>query len=81
MCASQPFWLWIGCGNMDLNFPDAQKEVPKTEEVVWTCFAVAERPFWRFFQRVDMRPAVEKLKKELCSILSSQPEIQFVEEP
>jgi len=80
MCARQPFWLWIGCGNMDSDPPGEQKWAPKAEDVVWNCYAVGERQFWRFFRSVDMRPAVEKLEKEVSSILSSQPEIQFVGE-
>lgn len=81
LCARHPFWLWIGCGNMDSDSPGQQKEMFKKENVVWNCYVVGELPFWRFFRRVDMKPAVDKLEKEVSSVLSSQPEIRFVEEP
>jgi hypothetical protein len=81
MCSRHPCWLWIGCGNMDSDSPGQQKEPPRKEEVVWNCYVVGEFPFWRFSRRGDVKPAVDKLERELSSVLSSQPDIQFVEEP
>jgi len=81
MCARSPFWLWVVRGNMDFGFPGEQVATPKTEEIVWHCHVVGEKPFWRVFHRIDMKPQVEKLAAQLSSILSSQPEIRLVKEP
>jgi hypothetical protein len=80
MCMRDPVWLWSGCANMTLDFPDTPKE-RKKEEIVWHCFITCQIPFWkRLFKRVDPEPFVKKLSDELSSLLSSESEIYFVEE-
>jgi len=78
-----PFMLWVGCGNMmedvDVNEGDP---LPTIENIVWLCFVEAEVPlFKRLFNKPDTAPALNKLKADLASILSSESRITLVEEP
>ena len=82
MCAREPVWLWVGCANVDSDFPDRPEHPPKKEEVVWHCFVVAESPFWkRLFKRVDTEPLRAKLSEQVSSILLAEPNISMVAEP
>src|SRR5687768_6831405 len=73
MCNRDPVWLWVGCANMHLDFPELPATVPKKEEIVWHCFVVSEIPFWkRLFKRIDLEPLRKKLTEQLASILSSE---------
>ncbi len=88
MCQREPFRLFIGCGNMynelfEKISPDEKKTfVPDATQVVWTCFVVAEVPFFkRLFKKPDTKPSEEKLQSELEKVLQSVPGIEFVESP
>lgn len=79
----EPFMLWVGCGNvMDVTTSKDDDLLPAKEDVVWTCFAVAEVSLWkRLFKKPDTAPALGKLVATLATILGSEPRIQLVEEP
>ena len=80
MCMRDPVWLWVGCGNITSETPE--REPPKKEDIVWHCFVTCEIPFWkRLFKRIDPQPLIKKLTEELSSILTSEPGIEFVDEP
>jgi hypothetical protein len=82
MCTRDPVWLWVGCANMNLDFPEESESLPKKEEMVWHCFVVSEIPFWkRLFRRIDPEPLRKTLTEQVSSILSSESQINFVEEP
>lgn len=82
MCEREPVWLWVGCANIDMDYPEVPKEAPKKEDIVWHCFVECEVPFWkRVFNRIDTEPLQKKLTDQLSSILTSEPEIKFVDEP
>ena len=86
MCHYKPFMLWVGCGSvrtqelMDSSLHDALQ----TEKIVWTAFPVAEMPFFyvrshflKLLGRIDMKPARQKLQKDLKEILESAADINF----
>jgi len=81
MCSRDPFWLWIGCAN--LQDPDSTDEnPPKKEDIIWHCFVECEVPFWkRIFKKVNTEPYREKLCQDLSSILTSEPQIVLIPEP
>ena len=83
MCGRDPFWLWVGCGNVtDYETAKPGDDPPAREEVIWHCFATAEVPFLRkLFQKVDTAPAVSKLYTDLGKILRAEPEIKLVDAP
>lgn len=82
MCATDPFMLWVGCGNVT-DFDAPPEDVPPNkEDIVWHCFATAEVFFWRrLFKKIDTEPAVAKLHADLGRILAAEPEITLVDEP
>ena len=76
MCSRDPFLLWVGCGNMDVD-PSAP---PK--QMVWHCFPVAEIPLLkRLFKKPETAVALAQLDADLRSILVEQAQITLVEEP
>ena len=82
MCMRNPVWLWVGCANMALDYPDVPPDAPKKEDIIWHCFVECEIPFWkRLFKRTDPGPLKKKLVDQLTSILTSEPQINLVEEP
>jgi hypothetical protein len=81
MCKRDPVWLWVGCGNVDLDFPERPMTPPNKEEIVWHCFVICQIPFWkRLFKKVNGEPFVQKLTDQLSSILRAESQIEFVEE-
>jgi hypothetical protein len=65
MCARDPFMLWVGCGNVDIEAMPADAP-PKKEDAVWHCFVTAEVFFWkRLFRKIDTAPAVAKLHADI----------------
>ena len=82
MCLRDPVWLWVGCGNIHLDFPELPTRMPNKEDIVWHCFVVCEIPFWkRLFNRIDREPFRKTLTDQLASIFSSEARITLVEEP
>jgi hypothetical protein len=81
MCSHDPFWLWIGCAN--LQDPDVtDPRVPQKDEIIWHCFVECEVPFWkRIFKRVNTQESRDRLCDDLSSILASEPAIVLVPEP
>jgi hypothetical protein len=76
-----PAWLWVGCGNMELDFPNPAKARSK-EDIIWHCFVTCEVPFWkRLFKQVNAEPLTMKLTEQVSSILRAEPEIRLVDEP
>jgi len=81
MCSRDPFMLWVGCANLD-DPDDKDGPPPRTEDIVWHCFATAEVFFWKkLFRRVDTAPAVAKLSRDLGEILRAEPQITLIPEP
>jgi hypothetical protein len=82
MCATVPFMLWVGCGNVT-DFDAPPEDVPPNkEDIVWHCFVTAEVFFWRrLIKKIDTEPAVAKLHADLGRILAAEPEITLVDEP
>ena len=65
----------------DINVKEGDP-LPKKENIVWLCFVEAEVPLLkRLFNKPDTAPALNKLKADLASILSSESRITLVEEP
>jgi hypothetical protein len=82
MCAREPAWLWVGCANVAVDYPNVPAEPPKKEEIIWHCFVICEVPIWkRLFRRVDTQPIRTKLAEQLLIILKSEPQITLVDEP
>lgn len=83
MCIEKlPFRLWVGCANVLDYASNGEPTVPSKEQIVWTCFPVAEVPFLkRLFNRPDTAPALQKLDGVLREILESEPAIQMTTEP
>jgi hypothetical protein len=82
MCQREPYWLWVGCGNMDDLEANADSPPPKKDDIIWHCFSTAEVFFWkRLFKKVDSAPALAKLDSHLREILSSERGIMLVDEP
>lgn len=82
MCQSNPFSLWVGCGNMEDFQAKPEDPPPSGESVIWHCFPAAKVPLLaRAFGRVDAAPALERLDADLGEILASDPSITFVSEP
>ena len=83
MCSRDPYMLWVGCRNLiDSENEHEDGSIETKEDMFWNCFVTAEVPiFKRLIKKVDTTPAVERLSAELKTILSSEPEIEFVDEP
>lgn len=80
MCQRQPYWLWVGCGSI-VETENTEETTPKSEEIFWHCFVVAEVPlFKKIFRKIDTSEGVKKLAKELEAILSSESGIALVDE-
>jgi hypothetical protein len=82
MCTRDPFMLWIGCGSVLDHEPIPDAPRPSGKDVIWSCFVTAEKPFLRsLFKRIDTSSAVEKLYKEVESLLKSEPAITLMDAP
>ena len=85
MCAREPFWLWVGCGNVyDYDTAKPGDGPPAKEDVTWLCFATAEMSFLKnLFRKKKVHPAaaVAKLHADLGRILRAEPQIRLVNEP
>ncbi len=83
MCSREPFMLWVGCSNVrdyETSAPDGL--VPNSNDVVWTCFVVAEQSLIsRLFKRVDTTPAIQQLFNYVRTILIDDANVMFVEQP
>ena len=80
--ADEQFALWVGCGSsVDYDTAKPGDPPPPKETIVWYCFPEAELSFWqRFVKRLDTGPALAKLDGDLHNILTSEPNIQLVDE-
>ncbi len=77
MCTRKPFLLWVRC-ELIWDIPlDPADEVGA--EAIWTCFVKARKPLLTgLFAQIDPA-AVDKLFKDVESILVSEPQITIVE--
>lgn len=83
LCSREPFLLGVSCvGQRDQGLVASGSPKGPAEDMVWNCMAFVEVPFFsRLFRRVDTRPGVRKIERELQSILHREPRIQLVPEP
>jgi len=90
MCSNKPFMLWVGCGSMpsDEVTNSTSQSPPAVEKIVWTAFSTTEIPFYeirglilKFFGKIQMEPAHQKLRDDLLDILRSASDIHFVDCP
>jgi hypothetical protein len=85
----KPFLLWVACGNDRSEFYDKvtpeQKPsfVPDGREIMWSCFAGSDAPFWNlfFWKRLIGRGSTDEetaaVTRQLQDILSNEPRIQI----
>ena len=82
MVKRKPFLLWIGCGNVGDNKKNNSGTLPRGEDVVWTCIAVAEVPlFRRLFGAPDTAPELSALYSQVKRIVAEARGTIFVDEP
>jgi hypothetical protein len=81
MCQREPYWLWVGCVNVQDHAQAREGDPPPPKELLlWNVFATAEVPFFKhaFRRRPDVSLGLAKLDEDLRSLLTNEPTIQFV---
>lgn len=83
MCQRDPYWLWIGCANLqDPESTQPSDLPPPKERLLWSAFTTAEIPSFKYLlrRRPDTKPGLEKLASELHQLLEADPSINIVDE-
>jgi len=90
MCTRGEYLLWIGCGSMftDDIAAGSPENPPDANEITWYVFTMIEVPFFmvksllkKWTGRLDLKTPLEKLKAELDSVLASNKNLAFCDEP
>lgn len=83
MVKRTPFRLWIGCGNVHDNARQNLKgQLPRGEDIVWTCIVVAEVPLMkRLFRKPPTAPEVEELFARVKRIVTAARGTTLIDEP
>lgn len=83
MCVRKPFFLWVGCGStLRDGVSQDRASLDPARDLLWHCFAVAERPFWRWwYRRATLRPGLETLTSRLEAILRAESQICLLPDP
>lgn len=91
MCSSKDYLLWVGCASLQdeesLTNHDPGSP-PQGKDVVWHAFVQIEVPIFKpgpFIKKLignlNTREPLDKLDKDLNSILSNNKRIEFCKEP
>ena len=53
-CVSEPYPVWIGCGNMEEDDGQGNFKEPDINNLTWQCFVSADKPFFKsLFKKLD----------------------------
>jgi len=83
MCQRDPYWLWIGCVNLqDYECAKPDDPPPSKEMLLWQAAATAEVPFFKYLfkRKPDVSAGLSKLHEELRRVLESETTIEIVDE-
>lgn len=83
MCQRQPFSLWIGCGNVeDVIDVSPDDPPPAPERLIWQVFPAVDVPVSKklFGSRPETATGLDRLDRELESVLNGHPEIRLLDE-
>ena len=81
LCQRKPYMLGVACASYtDYENTEEEDPAPKGEDVTWCCMVFVEIPFFkRLFGKFDTSEGKNKIDKELCELLSSEPRIKLVD--
>lgn len=80
VCSETPFRLFVACGNL-VDFDGNASAPQPVDEILWHCYAAADRPFFAKIRNIDVAGPVAALDTLLADILRKNADILLVEAP
>jgi hypothetical protein len=80
-CVSEPYPVWIGCGNMEEDDGQGNFKEPDINNLTWQCFVSADKPFFKsLFKKLDATEQINQVAIALKKLIENTDHITQVRE-
>lgn len=80
-CLSEPYPIWIGCGNMEEDYDQGNFKESDINNLTWQCFVSADKPFFKsLFKKLDATEKINQVALALKKLIENTDHITQVGE-